>query len=104
MLQSLCLKLGLMRGLVLSLLLTQVMGLMKKLLKIARDISHSLPVSCSHENPTIATNSTSKHTADQSSCSSDEEGLDNMDRDVNTQVNVSVFPNRKCTCKSCTKS
>ena len=83
---------------VLVLLLTQVMELMMmKLSKITR-VSESPPASF-HENPA---DNASEHATNQSSCSSDEEGIDNVDGDVNTQVNVSVFPNGDCTCRGYT--
>ena len=74
---NLCPKLGLMQVLVLLLLLTRVMELMmKKLSKITR-VSESPPVSF-HKNPA---NNASEHATNQSSCSSDEEGIDNVDRE-----------------------
>ena len=78
----------------LLLLLTRVMELMKKLLKIT-GVSGSPPVSF-HENPA---DNASERATNQSSCSSNEEGIDNVDGNVNIQVNVSVFPNGDCTCQ-----
>ena len=54
-----------------------------------------------HENSDV-----SERTNDQSSsCSSDEEGIDNVQGDVNIQVNASELPNASngdCTCRGCT--
>ena len=44
----------------------------------------------------------SERATNQSSCSCDEEGIDNVDGDVNIQVNMSVFPNGDCKCRGCT--
>ena len=67
---------------------------MKKLLKIT-GVSGSPPASF-HENPA---DNASELATNQSSCSSDEEGRDNVDGNVNIRVNVSVLPNGNCTCQ-----
>ena len=64
--------------------------------EILRDISESQPAS-SHKNEHI--NNVNEDATDQNNCSSDGECIDsNVDKDMSTQVNMSVCPNSDCAC------